>query len=129
MNWIKKRYDQFILALIAAALLVSAIVVHLKTGSFSERFAEAKATVPINKNIPPLKLGAVEEAKDKLQNPPVWAVETDYENGTRGSLIVSQHYIIGESGVPKKPIGGAARIDSLTKKPIPNRWFMNHSLS
>ncbi len=129
MNWIKKRYDQFLLGLVTVALLAFAVTILLKTGSFSDKFAEAAATVPPNNKIPPLKLDEVERGKAGLEKPPAWTLETDYEKGSRGSLFVSQPYIVGPAGVPKKPIGESLHNDTLTGKPIPNRWFMERNLS
>src|SRR5687767_13406043 len=127
MDWIKKRYDQFFLSLAAVLLLIFAIVIVLKTGSFGERFAEAQAVVPMNNTIPPLVLDRVEEAKEALEKPPVWVIDNKVPR-TRGSLFVSELYIIGEAGTPKPPGEGAMRSDSLTGKPIPNRWFIDNSL-
>ena len=70
MDWIKKRYDQFLLSLAAVLLLVFSILIVLKTGSFGERFADAQATVPMNNTIPPLVLDRVEEAQVALEKPP-----------------------------------------------------------
>jgi hypothetical protein len=129
MDWIKKRYDQFILAVVAILLLVFAVLVFLKTGSFQERFAEAAATVPPSTKLPELQLEPVEQAKSNLTNPPKWDVPRDFETGTKGSLFVSQFYIVGPTGIPSKPDKEALRSDSLTKKPIPNRWFMDRGIS
>jgi len=129
MDWIKKRYDQFILAVVAATLLAFAILVWMKTNSLPEKFTEATAAVSQSNKIPPLVLSEVERAKTALQEPPIWVLETDYEKGPRGSLFVSQPYIIGPAGVPKKPIEDSLHTDSLTGKKIPNRWFFDHNIS
>ena len=68
MDWIKKRYDQFALALVTVLLLAFAVMVLLKTGSFPEKFAEAAATVPPNNKIPPVALSEIERAKVALQD-------------------------------------------------------------
>jgi hypothetical protein len=129
MDWIKKRYDQFILVLVALALLAFAVLVYLKTGSFQEKFAEAMATVPITSKIPDLDMGHIQQAKNDLVNAPKWDVPRDYETGSKGSLFVSQYYIVGPMGFPSKPGVDALRFDTYTKKPIPNRWFMDNNLS
>jgi len=128
MDWIKKRYDQFLLAVTAVVLLAFAIMIMLKTGSFGDQFAEAQATVPVNSNIPPLKLDPVDEAKVAMEQPPTWVIENK-EPRSRGSLFVSEPYIIGEEGTPKKPKMGALRPDSLTGKEIPNSWFLDNNLA
>jgi len=129
MNWIKTRYDQFLLALLGVALLACAILVVMKTGSFQETFAEAAAPVTEGNKIPPLVLTEVERAKTALQEPTVWVIENDYEKGNRGSLLVSQPYILGPAGTPIKPTSDAIHTDSLTGRKIPNKWFYAHGLS
>src|SRR4051812_27533270 len=104
MDWIKKRYDQFLLALAAAALLGFAVMVYLKTGGFGEKFSEARSTVTISKQIPQLVLTDVELARTNLTTPPVWTIPRDFEKESRGSLFVSQPYIVSTLGVPQKPI-------------------------
>jgi hypothetical protein len=128
MDWIKKRYDQFLLAVVAVVLLAFSIMIVLKTGSFGERFAEAQATVPIRTDIPRPDLTPIDEAKVALEKPPVWAVETKGQK-TRGSLFVSELYIINDkTGVPEKPAKGSLRKDSLTGEDIPNPWFLDNNL-
>lgn len=127
MDWIKKRYDQALLAVAALLLLVFSAMIVLKVGAFGEKFADAQATVPVNNTIPPLVLDRVEEAKLALEKPPVWVIDNK-EPRTRGSLFVADFYIIGAEGVPKKPNVGAMWKDSLTGKEIPNKWFLDNSL-
>jgi len=129
MNWIKKRYDQLLLAVLAVALLACAITIFLRVQSFPEKFSEAAATVQPNNKVPPVRLEKIEDAKDKLQHPPEW---TDPKNAAgepvRGSLFVSELYIVGPSGTPEKPDKGALYKDSLTGEPIPNKWFLDAGL-
>jgi hypothetical protein len=127
MDWIKKRYDQFILALAAAALLACGIMIVLKTGSFAEKFTEALTTVSPSRKIPPLVLDRVDEAKAALEKPPTWVIENK-EPRSRGSLFVSELYIVGPEGIPLKPNIGNLRSDSLTGKAIPNSWFIDNNL-
>lgn len=130
MDWIKKRYDQFLLALASVLLLAFSVLIILKKGDFSNKFTDALAAVPVNSKIPPLVLDRVEEAKVILEKPPVWTIESkaDKDKKTRGSLFVSELYIIGPDGTPKKPDQGSMRTDSLTGKPIPNLWFIDNNL-
>jgi len=129
MNWIKKRYDQFLLALLAIVLLACAVLIFLRVQSFGERFSDAVATVPPNNKVPPVKLDLIDKAKEMLENPPLWTNPMD-QNGkaTRGSLFVSELYIIGPEGTPKKPDEGSLYKDSLTGKDIPNKWFLDNGL-
>lgn len=128
MDWIKNRYDQFALALLAVVLLGSAVLVILKTRSFGEKFAEAQAPVRVSTKIPPLVLDRVDHAKTALDQPPAWKIDLT-DKRTRGSLFVSDLYIIGaDTGTPARPDKGAMRTDSLTGKAIPNLWFIDHNL-
>jgi hypothetical protein len=127
MDWIKNRYDQFALALVAVLLLVCAALLALKSQSFAEKFADALNTVVPNEKIPPLVLDRVDEAKAMLEKPASWLIESK-EPKTRGSLFVSERYILGPEGVPKKPKEGSLYTDSLTGKPIPNSWFLDNNL-
>src|ERR1700722_7611968 len=74
MNWIKKRYDQFLLALFALGLLACAILIFLRIQSFGDRFADALANVPPSEKVPPVELERIDEAKSKLEKPPEWKV-------------------------------------------------------
>lgn len=127
MDWIKKRYDQFLLALAALALLAFSILIILKAQSFGAQFTEAASTVVPSRKIPPLVLRSVEDAKVALETAPTWTIENK-EPRSRGSLFVSELYIVGPEGIPLKPNVGNLRTDSLTGKGIPNSWFMDNNL-
>jgi len=129
MNWIKKRYDQFLLALFTIALLICAVFIFLRVQSFGEKFSDAVATVPPNNKVPAVKLDEIDAAKEKLQNPPAWTSPTDKEGKpTRGSLFIAEHYMINSAGVPEKPDIIELYTDSLTGKKIPSAWFMKNGL-
>lgn len=129
MNWIKKRYDQFLLALFSVALLACAIMIFLHVQSFGEKFSDAVANVVPNNKVPPVPLEKLEAAQEKLQNPPAWSDPKDQKGvSNRGSLFVSERYIISPDGTPKKPIEGSLYKDSLTGREIPNTWFLDNGL-
>jgi len=130
MNWIKKRYDQFLLALLAVGLLVCAVLLFLKVQSFGDNFTSAVATVPQIDKVPPVPLDKIDAAKEKLAQPPSWTPTRENTEGPpeRGSLFVSQHYITKEGSPPEKPGKGALYKDSLTQQEIPNTWFMQYGL-
>lgn len=129
MNWIKKRYDQLLLAVFAVVLLGCAILIFLRVQSFPEKFSEAAANVPPNNKVPVVVMDKIEKAKENLQHPPEW---TDPKNASgepvRGSLFVSEQYILNPVGVPEKPDKGFLYKDSLTGEPMPNKWFMDNNL-
>jgi len=129
MNWIKKRYDQFLLALLTVALLACAVLIFLRVQSFGERFSDAVATVIPNNKVPPVPLDRIDQAKEKLQNPPEWTNPVGAEDKpVRGSLFVSEHYIINPAGTPEKPEYTDLYNDTLTGQKIPSRWFLSNNL-
>lgn len=129
MNWIKKRYDQFLLALFTLALLACAVSIFLHVQSFEEKFSEAVASVVPNNKVPEVKLDKIDAAKEKLQKPPEWVYPIDKEgNPTRGSLFISEHYMINSVGNPEKPDIIQLYTDTLTGKPIPSKWFLTNGL-
>jgi hypothetical protein len=126
MTWIKKRYDQFLLALFAVGLIASAILIFLRIQDFGEKFTEALTNVPPSDKVPAVELERIDKAKAELEKPPAWT--SSEKDKSRGSLFVSEYYIIGEDGNPQKPGSGALWKDSLTGKSIPNQWFMDSGL-
>ncbi len=133
MDWIKKHYDQFALALLAFVLLALSVMLILRTRGFGSTFAAAIATAVPRDKVPPVPLEAIDKAKDALEHPPQWMEGDSHDDGTpaskkRGSIFVSDLYVIGEEGTPKKPGVGAIYKDTLTGLPVPNIWFMNNRL-
>ena len=133
MDWIKKHYDQFALALLALALLALSVMLILRAQGFGSTFAAATATAIPHDNVPQVPLDAIDKAKDALEHPPQWAEADSQDNPPtapkkRGSLFVSDPYVIGEGNLPMKPAAGAIHTDSLTGKKIPNMWFMSNHL-
>jgi hypothetical protein len=129
MDWIKKHYDQFSLAVISAIVLALAIFLYLKAHSFGERFTDSLAAVAENNKVPPVVLDQIDKANALLAKPPVWvAALPDRPDSDRGSLFVSEHYMLNKEGNPTRPASGSIYTDSLTGQPIPNIWFLDHNL-
>ena len=124
MDWIKKHYDQFALAVISAVVLAFAIFLFLKTQNFGERFTDALSNPPQGDKVPPIVLDQIDRANSLLAKPPVWAVNAS----DRGSLFVSERYMLDKDGNPTRPAAGSIYADSLTGKPIPNVWFLDNNL-
>lgn len=130
MDWIKKHYDQFALALLALGLLVFSVMLILRTQSFAESFSAATAPAKPGGPIPPLNEKHIKEAAETLKTPPRWIEEESHSDDgkeTRGSLFVSDLYIL-ENGEPVKPGTGARNKDSMTGRAIPNSWFIQYRL-
>ena len=125
MNWIKKRYDQFLLVLAALALLGLSGVLVLRAKSFPENFADAHITVVPGDKIPELDLTVVKKAEAQVAQPAKW----EPPKQTNQFMFASDRYIIDPStSLPKKPTDGSLYKDSLTQKDIPNRFFIENNL-
>ena len=134
MDWIKKHYDQFALALLAVALLALSVLLILRAQNFGGTFSAATATATQHDKVPPVPLERIDEAEKILKAPPQWAEEESHppsgeeKDKKRGQLFVSDIYVIGTDGTPKKPIIESFYTDTLTGKKIPNMWFMKNHL-
>ena len=126
MDWIKKHYDQFALGVISALVLALAIFLYLKAQNFNEKFEEALKQPIENNKVPPIVLDQIDKANALLAKPPVWVVALpDRPDSDRGSLFVSEHYMLNKEGNPTRPASGSIYTDSLTGQPIPNIWFQS----
>jgi hypothetical protein len=128
MDWIKKHYDQFALAVISTAVLGLAIFLYLRAQNFNERFAEALQQPIENNKVPPVVLDQIDKANALLSKPPAWTVPASDAPSDRGSLFVSERYMLNKDGNPTRPDVGSIYSDSLTGKPIPNTWFLDNNL-
>lgn len=124
MNWIKKRYDQFVLALAAVALLVAGGLIFARAKNFADNFADAKVNIVPSNKIAELDLTAIKGAEAGATDAAKWAPTKD----ANPYLFVPQRYMIDASGLPKPPAGGALYKDSLTGKDIPNSFFIDNNL-
>lgn len=125
MDWIKKRYDQFLLVLAALALLGFSGLLALRIKSFPENFADAHTPVVPSEKIPELDLTAVKNAETLAAAPVKWQTP----KGVNEYLFVPELYAISKEGLPEKPRKGSNNSDSLTKAPIPNSFFTDNNLS
>ena len=128
MDWIKKHYDQFALAVISTVVLAFAIFLYLRTQGFGERFADALAQPIQNDKVPPIVLDQIDKANALLAKPPNWTIPQSDHPSDRGSLFVSERYMLDKDGNPTRPATGSIYSDSLTGKPIPNTWFLDNNL-
>lgn len=125
MDWIKKRYDQFVLVLAALLLLGLSGLLALRAKSFPENFAAAHVSVVPGEKIPDLDLSSVKKAEALVAEPPKWTVG---ERVNKFIFAPDLYMIDKDTGQPKKPADGSLYNDSLTGKPIPNRFFTSHGL-
>ena len=135
MDWIKKHYDQFILAVLAVSLLAFSAMLMISAGNFGSEFAASNIVLQNRDKLPPMALGAIDEAKKSLDTPAHWAEadarikEADGKTRKRGQLFVSDRYVIGQDGTPKRPSEESFYKDTLTGKSIPNLWFLDNNLN
>ena len=134
MDWIKKHYDQFALALLALVLLGLSVMLILRALSFGAGFSAATATAAVRDKVPPLVLVPIEEAKKTLEASPQWdepnsrQPRKDGPERKYGALFVADRYVIGKEGTPKKTDQESFYTDTLTNQPIPNSWFIERNL-
>ena len=122
MDWIKKRYDQFVLVLAAVALLAVSVLLAMRVNKFGDNFADAKRPVAEGDKIPELELGVLKETEKLVEQPVAWQTP----KGVNPYMFVPDLYVIGKSGLPEKPGAGSFYTDSLTGKPIPNSFFTKY---
>jgi hypothetical protein len=125
MDWIKKNYEQALLALLALAVIATSVILFLNSQSFAEKFSDAASSPNINRKLPVLDTEVIESAKKKLESPKLWT-STNHE----GLVFTSTKYTVDPGPPPAlKPWkGGAQWTDSETGKPIPNEWFPKYGL-
>jgi hypothetical protein len=130
MNWIKKNYDQFLLAIFAAALIGVSVKLWMDASGFGERFSSAFSSPAHSTAIPATNTPEIEQAKQQLDKPTAWrARSADPKDGKNGGMLFTgDRYTIDESGNPKKVINDSKQRDSRTGEPIPNKWFLDFGL-
>ncbi len=124
MEWIKKNYEQFFLAIAAAGVLGVAFLLMQNAQGFNERFALAMVPGMPKKNVPPLELTPVDKAKEVLAAPAQWtpSKETSF-------FLVSKPYVVDpQTKVPTQIGAGGYHKNSLTGQTIPNQWFIDNRL-
>jgi hypothetical protein len=118
MDWIKRNYDQFILALVALLLLALSGLLIASAMSFQQTFAGIRGQVFHNNVVPPVDMTAIKDATVALENPAKWELR-----GDQGSLFVSIPYI-ETSGTIVDP----RTSETPLHPPVPNRWIIDHKL-
>ncbi len=129
MNWVKKNYDQFTLALLSVILLAVSVLVILRVTAFPERFASALANVNPNNTIPAVDTEVIDRAKKEFTEPNIWTVAPlqgdDARNG--GLLFTADRFVVKDDVLTK--VGGVGVKHSRTGELIPGQWFLDFGLS
>jgi hypothetical protein len=117
MEWIKTRYDRFLLLVAAIILIAVSVLVILKALSFTSQFALSPETG--GAKIPEADKAAVESALERLEKPAKW---TTADNS--GRLLVSRAYleINGQLIDPTDPSSPAVH------PPLTNKWILDNNL-
>jgi hypothetical protein len=118
MNWIKRNYDQAILAFVALVLLGVAGWIIYCAVEFPSMFSGIEAQVYHNSNVPPVDLSAISNTVTAIDKPATWDL-TD----TEGSMFVSTPYLV-KDGTLYNPITSTVPL----RPPVPNRWIIENKL-
>jgi hypothetical protein len=116
MDWLQKNYERVVLIAGVAILLVSAFCIFQRAIGFQSQFAELQSHPPQRPASPPGKAKEVEDALQKLRQPPQWAF------GGRSGLFVPEKHFIGTDGQP------ATLQTTEVHPPVPNEWIEQFGL-
>jgi hypothetical protein len=125
MDWIKKNYDRFILAVFAVALIAVSVMFLLAAQGFSDRFADAMASPAKSNKIPEVDLAKIDGAKKNFSQPLKWE-STNHS----GLLFTSERYTVEDGQL--KEIGTGSLPHSRIPAPagqIPYTWIVQYGLS
>lgn len=128
MDWIKKNYDRFTLAVFSAGLLGVAVMMFLNTSGFGDRFTAALANPPHNNTIPAVDTAVIDSARQQLEKPTIWK-ERDPDKDPNGGLLFTATRFQVKGGVLKKVGDDANWIHSRFQVGIPNRWVIDHGFN
>ncbi len=116
MAWVKTNYERAALLAAALFLLLCALFIFLRSGSFSDRFSSLQHAAAPNNQIPEGRAPELAEVIHKLQSPPQWIFSS------RSGLFVPEKHFIGANGEP------ATLQSTLLHPPVPNEWLEEFSL-
>jgi hypothetical protein len=122
MDWIKKNYDKFILAVSAVLLMAVGIMLFLSSRSFGEKFSDVLTTPAKSDKIPEVDMAKIKEAEKGFNEPAKW--KSDVHSGF---LFTSEGYVVKDNKLEKVATGGVPH--SRTAEMIPNKWLLEHGLS
>ena len=120
MTWVKQNYDRFLLAVLAAILLVCAGLLFNNARSYNEVFASLKDQVPRNDKIKSPDQEQVTAMQAKLKKPDEWPARLI--EGRRQPLFDSVPYISNGTEL----VGVDDKNSVMLHPPIPNQWLIEH---
>jgi hypothetical protein len=116
MDWIKSHYDRVIVLAATLLLLASAVSIWRSAVAFGDNFLAAQAAPPPKNPAPPGKARELEDAIQKIQQPPQWVF------GGRSGMFVPEKHFIGANGQP------ATLQTTQVHPPVPNEWLEQFNL-
>lgn len=125
MDWIKKNYDRFILALFAIALIAVSAMLFLSAQGFGEKFSDVMSASSHSNKIPEVDTVKIAAAKSSLDKPVTWSTNPKIHGGR---LFTSELYYVKDGKLEKPGGPGSLYNHSRTGDPIPNVFFMEYSL-
>jgi len=116
MNWIKKNPAQFGLAIVAIALLASAVLLYADYSKFPTIFEESRRTPSPNKEVPKVDTAALDDAGKAVMTPEAWVP-------AKGRLFASKLYVAKEGQLKRPDVGGES-----FNPPVSNAWLLKYGL-
>ena len=121
MTWVKQNYDRFLLAVLAATVLICAGLLFNNARNYNAVFASLKDQVPRSNKFQTVDQDKIATEQQKLAQPDGWPARM--VDGARLPVFDSVPYITdGE-----KLVNPVSTADSTPlHPPIPNKWLMDH---
>ena len=116
MDWIKKNYDQFALAVVSLILLASSMLLSSTAINFKGVFANLQTGVKHNNTISGFPVDVLENERTEFEQPQLWV-----PNKESGSMFVSEKYFV-QGGRPVLLTSGTVHA------PVPNEWLLDNGL-
>lgn len=118
MDWFKKHFDRVILAALGLLVLVFAGIIVTQILSFSEIFETRNSAKRPNNTVPPPATALLKERAALVEKPDEWGPH-------KGSLFVSEPYLIKDDGAPVNPLEPG---QPDLHPPIKNDWLVKYNL-
>ena len=118
MDWFKKHYDRVTLAILGLVTLACAGIIISQALSFSEIFASRNSSKKPSNAMPPLATELLKARSMLIEKPDEWGTH-------KGSLFVSEPYLIKDGGQPVNPLAPG---QEPLHPPIPNEWLVKYNL-
>jgi hypothetical protein len=116
MDWVKAHYDRVAVMAAAAFLCLTALLMWHNAAQFSATFLALQAAPPPKLPKPPAKAIELENATEKLRQPPQWTFSG------RSGLFVPEKHFIDANGLP------ATLQTTQIHPPVPNEWLEQFGL-